>query len=47
MVQDLDLVDSIKAKDAVLDFFTAARQQLGKPTNSSSAPVTQSPTLQA
>lgn len=37
-VLDLDLVDSIKVRQAISGFFTAARRQLLPPTTSSSEP---------
>lgn len=39
MIQDLDLVDAIAIKDAILDFFKTARLRRDAPTNSSSAPA--------
>ncbi len=40
-LDDLDLTDSIRLKEAVIDFFTEARERLAKPTNSS--PVAANP----
>lgn len=37
-VQDLDLVDSIAVKQAIIGFFIAARTRSSRPTSSSSGP---------